>query len=440
MSNWIICPRRDGLVWEWLLNGNALDTSWNNNNWTGTNITYTQSFRWYQKQCGVFNGSSSYVTFTNNQTFTSLSLSAWVYNTTTASTNNSIVVNNWANNNSILFDLWTNNKVPRFWLKNSSGTQVEINSATWLVLNSWNHIIATWDWTTMKLFVNNVQVASGSFSGTLSITTTWNIGKYTSSADYFNWNIQSVRLFNRVLSTDEIQNWYLEWLRKLWGGSMSVLMDGLVAYYDMRGDANDIVGGNNGTVTGATLTTDRFWMANGAYSFNGTSSRINVSTNLYWTWALHSTMVNFNISSLPTSWNTQFLYCNVVDWWTSWSFFIWNDAWTIKAVSINYYTTWSISLVWTYSFQTWVDYCVLCNTDSTWMKIYVNWSLLSSNSNTWTFRTTANSFGIWCQPQSPSSFFNWKIYDLSIYNVSKSASEVKALYDLSKLDYILPFN
>lgn len=45
-------------------------------------------------------------------------------------------------------------------------------------------------------------------------------------------------------------------------------MDGVVAYYDFNGDANDIVGGNNGTVTGATLTTDRFGIANRAYSFN----------------------------------------------------------------------------------------------------------------------------------------------------------------------------
>ena len=60
---------------------------------------------------------------------------------------------------------------------------------------------------------------------------------------------------------------------------MSGLMDGLVAYYDMRGDANDIVGGNNGTVTGATLTTDRFGFANGAYSFNGSSNYITVSNS-----------------------------------------------------------------------------------------------------------------------------------------------------------------
>ena len=41
--------------------------------------------------------------------------------------------------------------------------------------------------------------------------------------------------------------------------SMADLNNGLVAYYPFNGNANDASGnGNNGTVNGATLTTDRF--------------------------------------------------------------------------------------------------------------------------------------------------------------------------------------
>ena len=48
------------------------------------------------------------------------------------------------------------------------------------------------------------------------------------------------------------------------------LSDGLVAYYPFNGNANDESGnGNNGTVNGATLTTDRFGKVNSAYSFDG---------------------------------------------------------------------------------------------------------------------------------------------------------------------------
>ncbi len=51
---------------------------------------------------------------------------------------------------------------------------------------------------------------------------------------------------------------------------------GLVAYYPFNGNANDESGnGNNGTVFGATLTTDCFGNANSAYSFDG-NDRIDI--------------------------------------------------------------------------------------------------------------------------------------------------------------------
>ena len=47
---------------------------------------------------------------------------------------------------------------------------------------------------------------------------------------------------------------------------------GLVGYWPFIGNANDESGnGNNGTVTGATLTADRFGNSNSAYSFDGQS-------------------------------------------------------------------------------------------------------------------------------------------------------------------------
>lgn len=55
----------------------------------------------------------------------------------------------------------------------------------------------------------------------------------------------------------------------------SFLTNGLVAYYPFHGNANDESGlGKNGTVEGATLTTDRFGLLNSAYSFNGIDNRI----------------------------------------------------------------------------------------------------------------------------------------------------------------------
>lgn len=52
----------------------------------------------------------------------------------------------------------------------------------------------------------------------------------------------------------------------------NILIPGLVAYYPFNGNAHDASGnGNNGTVNGATLTTDRHGHMNSAYYFDGSS-------------------------------------------------------------------------------------------------------------------------------------------------------------------------
>jgi hypothetical protein len=53
--------------------------------------------------------------------------------------------------------------------------------------------------------------------------------------------------------------------------------NGLVGYWPFTGNANDVSGnGNNGTVNGATLTTDRNGQMNDAYSFDGILNNIEV--------------------------------------------------------------------------------------------------------------------------------------------------------------------
>ena len=73
----------------------------------------------------------------------------------------------------------------------------------------------------------------------------------------------------------------------------NVPTNGLVGWWPFNGNANDLSGnGNNGTVNGASLTTDRFGIPNNAYSFDGvndfiqsdTISALNSSINSISTW------------------------------------------------------------------------------------------------------------------------------------------------------------
>jgi hypothetical protein len=70
------------------------------------------------------------------------------------------------------------------------------------------------------------------------------------------------------------------------------LQTGLVGYWPFCGNANDESGnGNNGTVNGATLTTDRFGNANSAYSFDGVNSYIDIQNAFF-----NNGQTNYSIS------------------------------------------------------------------------------------------------------------------------------------------------
>jgi len=87
------------------------------------------------------------------------------------------------------------------------------------------------------------------------------------------------------------------------GYSQSFLTNGLVTYFPFNGNANDASGnGNNGTVYGTTLTTNRFGNANQAYYFDGTSAYITVPlTNAIFNGDFTAS-VWFNVFDLTHGW------------------------------------------------------------------------------------------------------------------------------------------
>jgi hypothetical protein len=93
------------------------------------------------------------------------------------------------------------------------------------------------------------------------------------------------------------------------------LTNGLIAYYTFNGNANDLSGNNyNGTVYGATLTTDHFGNTDSAYLFDGFDDCIIVPNtdgafNLYeWTisaWCQPLTSLSVGTSG-PVIWKTSY--------------------------------------------------------------------------------------------------------------------------------------
>jgi len=86
------------------------------------------------------------------------------------------------------------------------------------------------------------------------------------------------------------------------GQTPTSLTNGLLAYYPFNGNANDASGnGNDGMVSGATLTNDRFGIANSAYYFNGTNSWITMPQTLLLDGASNATISAWLVIKSGTS-------------------------------------------------------------------------------------------------------------------------------------------
>lgn len=93
---------------------------------------------------------------------------------------------------------------------------------------------------------------------------------------------------------------------------------GLVAHYPFNGNANDESGkGNHGTVYNATLTTDRYGVVNGAYSFNGNLNNY-ISLNQPFfegkqisTFTVHTIVKANSFANNPNIWGKAFFWGEV---------------------------------------------------------------------------------------------------------------------------------
>jgi hypothetical protein len=161
------------------------------------------------------------------------------------------------------------------------------------------------------LYINGVLYSTNTSLGALcNSTNAINIGADINNGSlyrFFGGKLDDFGLWNRTLTAQEISNLYTTSAPPSIATSASpstincgesstltagysaqpctktdlpaTLQNGLVGYWPFCGNANDVSGnGYNGTVNGATLTTDRFGVANKAYSFDGNGLQ-NITTN-----------------------------------------------------------------------------------------------------------------------------------------------------------------
>jgi hypothetical protein len=89
---------------------------------------------------------------------------------------------------------------------NVGGDQSAVGTAQ-LPLNVWTHLAATYDGTTLRLYVNAIQVGSRALPGSMAVSSgVLRIGGNSVWGEYFSGLIDEVRIYNRALTPAQIQS------------------------------------------------------------------------------------------------------------------------------------------------------------------------------------------------------------------------------------------
>jgi PKD repeat protein len=179
------------------------DASVNRNNGTVSNATWTTAGQFGSALS--FNGSNSVVTVSDSASLDltqGLTLEAWVFPTALGGWRPILFKPGGTLLCYVLQGSSNPSGVPSLGL---SVAYPNVMAPNPLPLNTWSHLAGTYNGVTMALYVNGVQVASQSQTGTLATSTdAVTIGGDTAGNDWSGL-IDEVRVYNRALSASEIQ-------------------------------------------------------------------------------------------------------------------------------------------------------------------------------------------------------------------------------------------
>jgi len=271
----------NGLVGYWPFNGNANDESGNGNNGTVNGAILTTDRNGVANQAYSFDG-NDWIEVLDNIAFnfgtnTSFTCSFWIkYNSNMSL--NTIISKELPSNPGDGYQIMLLANKPRFDFISSGPSMIDFQGITLLNDNEWHQVVFTANRTTNEMIfyidgLNNANLINSNLSiGNLTNTSNLQFGAArapcTTTNCYYNGLLDDISIYNRALTPQEITNLYTSTVPVSCLPSY-VPTSGLVGYWPFCGNANDESGnGNNGTVNGATLTTDRFGSANSAYYFD----------------------------------------------------------------------------------------------------------------------------------------------------------------------------
>lgn len=461
----------DGLVGYWPFNGNADDASGNGNNGTVYGATLTTDRFGNSNSAYSFNGTNNYINLGVLSGYTSHAFTGWFkINTMVPHAYNALVSKLYndlyfAKNSEVRIDPYgmciykINSQFGDCSIWKSVSDTNNIDSTIW------HHFVFQYNDLdkTLKLYLDKILTDSIKVTGYCDVATTptyvgarpyWN----GNTAFYFHGLIDDIRIYNRALTNSEISNLYNEnkcvetvydTIHVTVHDTVHILgqtpVSGIVAYYPFNGNANDESGnGLNGTVNGATLTTDRFGNANSAYNFNGIDNYIEISNSSGLSFKTNPFTVSlwFKTSVINTGDMISKDRNSVAP--SEFRISFEGDSLHTELTDTNYYTpgnqgeaSLTINSVSYYAnLSVWTNIIYTRNLKT--IKVFVNGTLLKqkecdiiiNQNNDLNFRIGARyNIG---SDNSASDFFKGMIDDIRIYNRALTDSEISNLYNENK--------
>lgn len=212
----VCIPPPSGMVSWWPGDGNSNDIRDSNDGVLQNDATFANGF---VGQSFSFNGSGSYVEVPDSpslQLLGALSVDFWVYPTEHVVSGIVTKVDNAEEGAGWHVGYYGTNLPPAvdpqhvvFTINQSSTTNTSVSSsANSVPFNTWTHIAATSDGTTMRLYINGIQVDSAASPLVLANTFTTLFGAYQRNGikeQFFNGLVDEIEFFNRALTASEIQ-------------------------------------------------------------------------------------------------------------------------------------------------------------------------------------------------------------------------------------------
>lgn len=217
--------------------------------------------------------------------------------------------------------------------------------------------------------------------------------------------------------------------------------NGLVAWYPFNGNANDgSPNNNNGTINGATLTTDRFGNQNSAFLFDGIRSYIQVPSSSSLSNVPSITISGwFNASNftsdqgLVTKWFAKNLGYGNTD---AYSCILSKNTYTNNLPSIigatNTYSGYDLKTSNSIPINTWTHF-VFTHDNITGGKLYINGHLEATIISNQVICSSTNPLIIGADNNLGNIYrlFNGKLDDIGIWNRALTQAEIQQLYTIT---------